>query len=483
MHTSVIARVLGLLLMVFSLTMLPPIVVALIYGEQTIGAFFLAFAITFSTGTLIWLPFSRTRKDLRTRDGFVVTVLFWLELGLVGALPLVLVDQVHLSITDAVFESISGLTTTGATVITGLDSLPKSILYYRQQLQWLGGIGIVVIAVAIMPMLGIGGMQLYRTETPGPVKDSKLTPRITETAKVLFGIYLSLTAACLIAYWAAGMTFFDALSHAFSTVAIGGFSTHDASMGYFDSPVILAICTFFMVASGINFGLHYYSWVRKSSISHYWRNPEARLYLCMLGASCVVVSLYLYYSNVYGLKGSVIHGVFETVSIMTTTGFTTTNFSGWPTFVPFLLMFLAFFGACAGSTGGGIKIGRMQLLAKQSMRELHRLIHPNAVMPIKLRNRSVPSRVTDAVWAFFGVYLAAYYTIVLLLLACGLDFTTAWSATAASINNLGPGLGDVALHYGDINDLAKWILAGGMLLGRLEIFTLLVLFSPVFWRR
>ena len=482
MHTSVIARVLGLLLMVFSLTMLPPIVVAQIYGEQTSGAFFLAFAITFSIGTLIWLPFSRSRSDLRTRDGFVITVLFWLELGLVGALPLGLVDQLSLSATDAIFESISGLTTTGATVITGLDDLPKSILYYRQQLQWLGGIGIVVIAVAIMPMLGIGGMQLYRTETPGPVKDSKLTPRITETAKVLFNIYLALTVACMLAYWAAGMSFFDALSHSFSTVAIGGFSTHDASMGYFDSPVIIGICIFFMVVSGISFGLHYYSWIRQS-VSHYWRNPEAKMYFSMLLAGCALVCLYLYFNGVYDLEGSLYHGIFQMVSIMTTTGFATDNFSAWPSFLPFLLVFFAFFGACAGSTGGGIKIGRMQLLAKQSIREIHRLIHPNAVLPVKIRNRTVSERVTDAVWAFFGVYLAAYYLMVLLLMASGLDYITAWSATAAAINNLGPGLGEVAAHYGDINAFAKWVLCAGMLLGRLEIFTLLVLFSPAFWRR
>lgn len=483
MNASVIARVLGLLLMVFSLTMLPPIIVASIYGEQTTLAFFLAFAITFSTGMLIWLPVSRKHSDLRTRDGFVVTVLFWLELGIVGALPLVLTDQLHLSFTDAIFESISGLTTTGATVITGLDSLPKSILYYRQQLQWLGGIGIVVIAVAIMPMLGIGGMQLYRAETPGPVKDNKLTPRITGTAKVLFLIYLALTVACLLAYWAAGMSFFDALCHSFSTVAIGGFSTHDASMGFFnDSPVILNICIFFMIVSGLSFGLHYYSWIRRS-VGHYGRNPEAKLYFMLLLGGSAIVCLYLFFSDTYNAQGSISHGIFQMVSIMTTTGFATDSFSTWPSFLPFLLLFFSFFGACAGSTGGGIKIGRMQLLGKQIVREIYRLVHPSAVLPIKVRNRTVPKHVTDAVWAFFGIYMAVYYVMVLLIMASGLDYVTAWSATAAAMNNLGPGLGEVSAHYGDINDFAKWVLCAGMLLGRLEIFTLLVLLSPTFWRR
>ena len=482
MHFSVIARILGLLLMLFSVSLLPPIVVATIYEEQTQEAFFLAFAITFSIGMITWLPNSRSQAELRTRDGFLVTVLFWLTLGLGGALPLSLVDPLNLSITDAVFESISGLTTTGATVITGLDELPKSILYYRQQLQWLGGIGIVVIAVAIMPMLGLGGMQLYRTESAGHVKDSKLTPRITETAKALFAIYLALTIACATSYWLAGMSVFDAIGHSYSTVAIGGFSTHDASIGYFDSPLIATIAIFFMILAGMNFGLHFMAWNRKSPRA-YLADAETRLYLAMLFAGILIVCIYLYASSVYGLSGSIYHGVFQLVSIMTTTGFSTTDYSAWPSFLPFTMIFLSFFGACAGSTGGGIKVGRMMILGKQSIRAIQKLIHPSAVIPLKVGNRIVESRVADAIWAFFGVYMAVFYGIVLLLLASGLDYVTAWSATTASMNNLGPGLGDVSANYADINSFAKWILAGGMLLGRLEIFTLLVLFTPMFWRR
>lgn len=483
MHFPVISKVLGMLLMIFSLTLLPPLLVASIYGETTHHAFFLSFAITFSIGMLIWLPYSHSNAELRARDGFFITVMFWLELGIVGALPFILIDAVHLSFTDAVFESISGLSTTGATVMTGLDSLPKSILYYRQQLQWLGGIGIVVIAVAVMPMLGVGGMQLYRTEIPGPVKDTKLTPRIAETAKILFIIYLILTVTCAAAFWLAGMTLFDAISHSFSTVAIGGFSTHDASMGFFqDNPAIISICMFFMIISGISFGLHYYTWVRKS-VSHYLRNPEARLYLILLLLGTTIVCLYLFYSNTYNESDSLYYGAFQLVSIMTTTGFSTTNFSVWPSFVPFLLMFACFSGACSNSTGGGIKVGRILILAKQSIREIHRLIHPSAIFPIKIRNKQVPVRVTDAVWAFFGIYLAVFSFMVLLLMASGLDYVTAWSAVAATINNLGPGLGGVAAHYGGLNPFAKWVLSCSMLLGRLEIFPLLVLFSPMFWRR
>lgn len=482
MHFSVIARILGLLLMLFSVSLLPPIVVATIYGEQNQQAFFLAFAITFSIGMMVWLPNSRSEGVLRTRDGFLVTVLFWLTLGLGGALPLGLVDSLNLSLTDAVFESISGLTTTGATVISGLDELPKSVLYYRQQLQWLGGIGIVVIAVAIMPMLGIGGMQLYRTEASGPYKDNKLTPRITETAKALFLIYLALTGACALSYWLAGMSAFDAIGHSFSTIAIGGFSTHDASIGYFDSPLISAICVFFMIVAGMNFGLHFVAWNRKNPLA-YLADTETRLYLAMLLIGIAVACLYLYVADIYNIQDSIYHGVFQLVSIATTTGFSTTNFSAWPSFLPFFLVMLSFFGACTGSTGGGIKVGRMMILGKQSIRAIQKLIHPSAVIPLKVGNRIVASRVSDTIWAFFGVYLAVFYGITLLLLASGFDFVTAWSATAATLNNMGPGLGDVSAHYGDINDFAKWVLVGGMLLGRLEIFTLLVLFTPMFWRR
>ena len=481
MHIAVIARVLGMLLMIFSFTMLSPIIVSSIYDESTSSTFLIAFAITLLFGLLFWLPAMRKKGELRTRDGFFVTVFFWLVLSTFGALPLWLSDALQLSFVDSLFESVSGLTTTGATVISGLDTLPKSILFYRQQLQWLGGIGIVVIAVAILPMLGIGGMQMYRAETPGPLKDSKLTPRIAETANVLFKIYLTITVLCALAYNLAGMSMFDAISHSFSTVAIGGFSTHDESIGFFNSDLIMGICAFFMVVSGLNFALHYLAWHNRR-LSFYWADPEARMYVYLLIFGMAVTCLYLYFSGTYDWESSVNLGVFQLVSIMTTTGFTTTDFNSWPTFLPFFLMFLSFFGACAGSTGGGIKIGRMLIMAQQGIREVYRLIHPNALLPIKIQNQRIPDRVADAIWAFFGVYLAVFYIMVLLLLASGLDFVTAWSATAAALNNLGPGLGSVATNYADIGVFAKGVLCWGMLLGRLEIFTLLVLFMPTFWK-
>jgi len=482
MHYRVILRILGILLMIFSFTMLPPVGISLHYDDGAELAFLTGFSITLLTGFLLWIPVYRVRQDLRTRDGFLVTVLFWAVLGLFGAFPLALSDNPHLSVADAVFESLSALTTTGATVITGIDYLPQSILFYRQQLQWLGGMGIIVLAVAILPMLGIGGMQLYRAETPGPVKDSKLTPRITETAKALWYIYLSLTIACAIGYKLAGMSWFDAVSHSFSTVAIGGFSTHDASIGYFNSPMIEAICIFFMVISAVNFGLHFFAW-RQRSIGHYLKDPEFRFYLVGLAGITLISLFALIATATYEPVEALRKSAFMVVSIATTTGFATADFANWPAMLPFLLFVAAFAGGCAGSTGGGMKVIRVLLILKQGYREIQRLVHPSAVIPVKLGDNPIPDRVLEAVWGFFSVYLIVFVAMLIILLATGLDQVTAWSAVGATLNNLGPGLGQVAAHYGDLNDTAKWVLCFAMLLGRLEVFTLLVLFTPTFWRR
>jgi trk system potassium uptake protein TrkH len=484
MQLTAIQRIVGLLLMLFSTTMLPPLLVSVISDEHFHIPFVLAFALTFCTGMFAWLPARNVRNELRLRDGFVVVVLFWTVLSLFGALPFALGDNPHLSITDAVFESVSGLTTTGATVITGIDLLPSSLLYYRQQLQWLGGMGIIVLAVAILPMLGIGGMQLYRAETPGPMKDNKLTPRITETAKALWYIYLGLTIACALAYWFAGMSFFDAVGHSFSTVAIGGFSTHDASIGYFhDKPMVEVVGIIFMLLSGVNFALHFVAW-RGVSLRPYYLDAEFRTYITVLGVIALITTVYLYINSTFeDLGHTVLHGIFQVVSIGTTAGFTTSNYALWPGFLPVLLLFTSFIGGCAGSTGGGMKVIRFLLLLKQGMREISRLIHPNAVIPIKVGGKALPDRVIDSVWGFFATYVAIFSILLLLLMLTGLDQVTAFSAVAASMNNLGPGLGSVALHYAGISDFAKWVLCFAMLLGRLEIFTLLVLLTPTFWRK
>ncbi len=483
MQFAVIQRVLGLLLALFSITLLPPIMISWWTQDGAIFAFSMALLITMSLGLTLWLPVRNVKKELKLRDGFIVVVLFWAGLGLTGAIPLVLSDNPHMSFTDAAFESLSALTTTGATVITGIDALPRSILFYRQELQWLGGMGIIVLAVAILPLLGIGGMQLYRAESPGPIKDSKLTPRITETAKALWYIYLSLTVSCALLYWLAGMTFFDAVSHSFSTVSIGGFSTHDLSIGYFDNKVIDAIAVVFMLLAGINFTLHFLAW-RNMNLKPYYYDTELKVYLSVLIVICIICCSYLIIQNVYKDPITAItHGIFQTISIATTTGYTTATYQSWPNFLPVLLLFASFLGACAGSTGGGLKVIRIVLLFKQGMREIRRLVHPNAIIHIKLGDRPVEEPIINAVWGFFASYVAVFAIMMLLLMATGLDQVTAFSAMAACMNNLGPGLGDVSAHYGDINAFAKWILCVAMLLGRLEIFTLLVLLTPTFWRK
>lgn len=472
-----------MLLMMFSISMMPPALVDLIYREQSWMPFVESFGITLFFGLLLWYPVRHSRKDLRLRDGFLVVALFWAGLGMVGALPLYLAEVPVMSFTDAIFESVSGLTTTGATVLIGLEALPKAILYYRQQMQWLGGMGIIVLAVAVLPMLGVGGMQLLRAETPGPVKDSRLTPRITETAKTLWYVYVAFTLLCLLGYLIAGMGFFDALCHAFSTVAIGGFSTHDLSIGHFDSAAVDMVAIIFMMLAGINFSLHFFAW-RNISVTHYAQDPEFKAYafmLLMLSATVIVtLSLIGVYANV---SDSFINGLFQAVSIATTTGFTTANYAAWPGALPVLLILASFIGGSAGSTAGGIKVIRCLLIAKQGLREIVRLVHPNAEISVKLGRDAVPHRVVDAVWGFFSVYLVVFGIMLLAMMSTGLDQVTAFSAVAATLNNLGPGLGEVAAGFMTLGDTAKWIAIFGMLLGRLEIFTLLVLVSPIFWRQ
>ena len=481
MHYRVVVGIIGPLLVVFSLTLLVPIFVALIYGESTIPTFGAAFGITMTVGLICCMAYERD-SELHSREGFLITVLFYIILGSCGAIPLWLASGVTGTFTDSAFESFSGLTTTGATVLTGIDELPRSILFYRQQLQWLGGMGIIVLAVAILPMLRVGGMQLYRTEVPGNVKDRKLKPRVAETAKVLWFIYISMTAICTVCYWIAGMSLFDAICHAFSTVAIGGFSTHDQSIGFFDSIFIESIAVVFMLLSGINFGLHYVAIFHYKGLKLYKNDDEVRLYISFIFAVTVIVLSFLF---LYGAENgnSLREGIFHAVSIATTTGFTTSDYAKWPLFVPVLLLFAAFVGGCAGSTAGGIKVYRILLIFRQGVREIRRLIHPRGVFQIKLNGRLVPDRVVDAVWGFFAVYFAILVMLVLTTLATsGMDFLTAFSAVGACLNNLGPGLGEVALNYQSIPPATKWTLILAMLFGRLEIFTLLVLVAPRYWR-
>ncbi|MDW6091381.1 TrkH family potassium uptake protein [Vibrio rhizosphaerae] len=479
-----IIRIVGLLLALFSVSMLAPALVALIYRDGAGVSFVTTFFALLFCGAAIWFPNRHHKHELKSRDGFLIVVLFWTVIGSAGAIPFFISENPSISLTDSFFESFSALTTTGATVIVGLDELPKAILFYRQFLQWFGGMGIIVLAVAILPVLGIGGMQLYRAEIPGPVKDTKVTPRIAETAKALWYIYLGITVVCAFLYWLAGMTFFDAICHSFSTIAIGGFSTHDASMGYFNSQAINLITVVFLLISSCNFTLHYAAFA--SGGIHpklYWKDYEFRTFLfiqAILFVTCFsVLLLHQQYDSVAEVFDK---ALFQSVSVSTTAGFTTTGFSDWPLFLPVLLLFSSFIGGCAGSTGGGLKVIRILLLTLQGGREMKRLVHPRAIYPIKLGDKALSPRVIDAVWGFFSTYALVFVLCMLALIATGMEELSAFSAVAATLNNLGPGLGEVAVHFGDVNDKAKWVLILSMLFGRLEIFTLLVLFTPAFWR-
>lgn len=483
MHSKIILKVFGILLMVYSISLLPPIIVALYYGDGGLYSFSSALIGVLLTGLLIWYPVRNHSRELKIRDGFLIVVMFWTVLGLAGAIPFYFANDVKLTLTDAIFESFSGLTTTGATVMVGLDTLPHSILWYRQQLQWMGGMGIIVLAVAILPMLGIGGMQLYRAETPGPIKDSKIAPRISETAKALWYIYLGLTVACAVSYWAAGMGWFDAITHSFSTVAIGGFSTHDASIGYFNSINIEIVAIIFMFLAGINFALHFTAFRSLSGYAYFF-DPEFKAYAGLLLIASIITTAYLYFQSIYPTwEEAVRYGVFQTVSLATTTGYANADFSMWPGFLPIMLIFMSFIGGSAGSTAGGMKVIRFVLLFKQGVREITGLLHPNSIRPLKLSGKSIPDKVMTAVWGFFSVYVFTFAVLMLVIMALGVDQTTAFSAMAAMMNNLGPGLGEVAANYQSMSDPVKWVLTFAMLLGRLEIFTLLVLFTAAFWRK
>jgi len=467
--------------MLFSFAQLFPGFLAYFFEEREfVYNFIVTGFVTFLIGCFLFFLASEKNGDLRTKDGFIITIFFWTVLGFFGSIPFYLAELEGVSYIDSLFESISGLTTTGATVLVGLDDMPRSLLFYRQLLQWLGGMGIIVLAVAVLPLLGVGGMQLYKAETPGPLKDSKLTPRITETAKALWFVYLSMTISCSILYKYFGMSWFDALCHAFSTISIGGFSTHDDSFAFFNNSGLRWTAIIFMVISGINFALHYLAWTKKR-LFHYFYDSEVKLYLSLLTSTALITYLTLYFSeNIY--DEMIVDSVFQAVSIGTTTGFLTSNYSNWPLFVPIMLLIAAFIGACAGSTGGGIKVIRALILIRQGSSEITKLIHPNAVVTIKFGKKSLDPRVSESVWGFFAVYVATFLMILMFLLSQSNDFLTAFSAVGATLNNLGPGLGAVSENYKDLTDLSKLSLCIAMLLGRLEIFTLLLLFTPAFWR-
>ncbi len=479
-----VQRVTGVLMMLFSLTMLPPLLVDQLFEGTTAAPFLWAMAITVITGALVWWPARKHRAELKIRDGFLVTVLFWTVLAAFGAIPLYLSDTAWNDPTDALFHAVSGLTTTGATTVaSGLDLLPRAINFYRVQLHWLGGMGIIVLAVAILPMLGIGGMQMYRAEMPGPMKNAKLTPRITETARVLWLVYLMLTASCAAAYWFMGMSPFDAVCHAMSTLATGGFSTHDASIGFFDKPSLEWVVMFFMILGTINFATHFGAW-RHRSVLAYWRDSEFRTCIAIIFGFSVMVSLPLILSGTFDSSlTSIRKAMFHVISLGTNTGFVTTDYTYWPSYTPIMLMLCAFMVGCSGSTSGGVKVVRLMLFVKQALREIQRLVHPSAQLAIKLQGKIVDDTVVYAVGGFFSVYIGLTIVLIFAMMATGMDPVVAFSAVAGTINNMGPGLGPLQGSAASVSEIGKWIMMFSMLLGRLEIFTLLIVFTPSFWRR
>jgi len=479
-----LANVLGSLLMVFALTYLLPIITSLVYDDGALIAFAFAMAADFAIGFVMWLSTRRYRGELRPRDGYLLVTMGWLLMSAVASIPMLLFMP-ELSFTDVFFETMSGLTTTGATVLTGIDHLAPSINLWRHALQWYGGMGIIVLAIAILPLLGVGGMQLYRAEIPGAVKESKLTPRIADTARSLWSVYAGLTLLCVAALRLAGMNWFDAINHAFTALALGGFSTHDANIGYFNSPAIEVVLIVFMVFSAVNYATHFAA-LRQRSLRAYWRDPEATVMLAILAASCAAVALYLWNEGVYGSFTTALrHATFNLVSVALDCGFASVDYAQWPAFAGFWMLLLSCITCSTGSTGSGIKMFRSLMLVQQTRRELARLVHPQIVAPLKFGRQVVPNNIVYAILAFIFVYFAVVVGLTFVLLLTGMDLVTAFSAVVACINNVGPGLNEVgpASTYGWLSNFQKWVLAFAMLAGRLELFTVFVLFTGAFWRK
>lgn len=481
MKYRLISKILGTGLILFSAIQLFPIIISLIYNEQNYLSFLESSLITFASGLFLYgVNYSKDYEDLKIRDGFLLIVLLWFIFSIFASIPFVLKTN-PLTIVNAYFEAVSGLTTTGATIFVNLDNELKSILFYRALLQWVGGLGIVVLALALFPILGIGGMQLYRGEASNPVNNNKLRPKMAETAKSLWFIYLFLTILCFFCYRFSGMTNFDAVTHAFTTIAIGGFSNYDNSFAYFSNNFIYLFASIFMFLSAMSFSLHFVAF-NKIDITGYFKDKELRFYTTIIFVSFILIFLVLQSTNASGNFDTLILSVFQTISFATTTGFVSTDQSSLPLFIPYLLIALAGMGACAGSTGGGLKAIRVYILFRQAKNELKKLIHPSSVIPLKIGDNVIDKEISDSVWGFVSVYLFALFFGILLILATGINIETAFSTIFSCLNNLGPALGDATENYASLNDASKIILSFTMILGRLEIYTLLVLFTTFFWR-
>ena len=476
MNFKSILKLFSILVLFFSISYVFPIVVSIIFNDGAINLFLYTLIGVSLIGLTGFYITRNVNNELSQKDGFVIIVMFWVVLCFAGSIPFYLSGMTFI---DSIFESMSGITTTGATVVSNLDNLPESLLFYRQLLQWMGGMGLIVLAIAVMPLLGIGGGQIYKTEIPGAMGEQRLTPRIKETAQVLWLIYFGLTVICGVFYYIGGMNAFDAVSHAMSTVAIGGFSTHNESIGYFNSLSIEIVCIIFMLLSAFSFTLHYFAIFKKKPLKYLY-DPELRFFISIL---IIIFILGVVISNLSMQGPSIREIAFHSVSMLTTTGFSISNTSNWPFSLSFLLLIGAFIGACAGSVGGGVKSWRVLIMINHAYKNIMTIIHPNSVMTLKIGTKSVDDGVATSVWGFFSIYVISFILLLLFVLMSGLDFESAFSAVGACLNNLGPGLGIVSENYSDISSSTKGILAFAMLLGRLEIFTLLVILTPMFWSK
>ncbi len=482
-----VLRVLGMLMCLFAVAMLLPLGVAWSHGEAIWLVYPVAMVLTLALGLALWGSLRRYKKELQPRHGVILVTLAWVLLPLSASLPLWLAMQYlgrPISFTHAYFEAVSGLTTTGATVLTGLDALPLSVNMWRTFLQWMGGMGILILAVAVLPLLGVGGSQLFKAEAAGPIKDTKLTPRMTETAKGLWGVYAVFSVLCTLAFWAGGMGFADAVMHMFTTVSLGGLSSHDASFAYFDSPLLEVIAVAFMLVASCNFALYFIA-LRKGHWQGFWRDPEMHATMVALIGGGLVVALLLWVKDVYEPLQALRYGMFHVISVATTTGYTTTDYLAWPVFAPVFMLLLSGVATSAGSTGGGIKMVRMLILIQQARREMTRLVHPRAVQPVVLGGRVVDNRMIFSVLAFMLVYGATVIVLSMVLLLTDLDPVSAFSAVLASVHCMGPGLGAIgpSSNYAALSDFQVWVCTLAMLLGRLEILSFMALLTPAFWRR
>ncbi|MDE9485965.1 TrkH family potassium uptake protein [Xenorhabdus bovienii] len=477
----IVGHLCSFLVLLYSLSMLLPIFVALFYKEKSVFAFFETLLIGLSVGSVGWYFTRKTKAQPSTQDGFLIIVLFWLLFSLLSALPFVLDKSLNINLVDAVFEGVSGITTTGATVLNDVSELPKSILYYRAQLNFIGGLGVIVLAVAILPLLGIGGVKLYQSEMPGPFKEERLTPRLADSAKNLWLVYLLLGALCSVSFKVAGMSWFDAVCHGISTVSLGGFSTRNESLGYYDSAAIEMVGGIFSVLAAVNFTLYFVALTRRS-LKPMLKNAELKFFLLVLVAVVCIIWLELYRSGMYGVKEAFVHGFFMTSSMMTDNGLATSDYAQWPSHTILMLLAVSFFGGCVGSTCGGIKALRFLILAKQSVSEINQLVHPNAISTIKVGQSSVHERVLRSVWGFFFLYVFFSCFFIWALNLLGYDLVTSFATVAACINNMGVGYGATAQGFGDLDAVAKWMMCAAMLLGRLEIYPILILCSKAFWR-